>query len=118
MRPLAPILLVLLVLGLITFAILAVATGVWWPLAALTGAWLAWLLFVGVRAHASTVGVMTAAAIMHGSYGIGLLRGLVRGPSPVRRSIGRPQSVIRSPYSVRTLAHSSIIQDNLPEEHI
>jgi hypothetical protein len=87
LRPLAP---TLLILGLITFAILAVAAELWWPLAGLAGAWLAWLLLVGVRAHASTVGVVTAAAIMHISYGLGLLWGLVRGPGPVRRSMGSP----------------------------
>ena len=85
LRPLAP---TILILGLITFAILAVATGVWWPLAALTGAWLVWLLFVGIRAHGSLVGGMATAAIMHGSYGLGLLWALVRGPGPVRRSMG------------------------------
>ncbi|MCL1598570.1 MAG: hypothetical protein M3094_05265, partial [Actinomycetia bacterium] len=79
----------LLILGLIAFAILAVTTGVWRPLAALAGAWLAWLLFVGIRSRASIVGVAFAAAIMHGSYGVGLLWGLLRGPGPVRRSMGR-----------------------------
>lgn len=85
LRPLAPS---LLVVGLIAFAILAVVTGVWWPLAALAGAWIAWLLFVGLRSHVPTVGVMFAAAIMHLSYGLGLLWGLLRGPGPVRRSLG------------------------------
>jgi succinoglycan biosynthesis protein ExoA len=85
LRPLAPM---LLILGLVTFAVLAVATGVWWPLATLGGVWLAWLLFVGLRAHASTIGVTTAAAIMHASYGLGLVWGLVRGPWSVRRSLG------------------------------
>ena len=85
LRPLAP---TLLILGLVAFAILAVVTGVWWPLAALTGAWLLWLLYVGISSRASVVGAAFAAAIMHGSYGIGLLWGLVRGPGPVRRSMG------------------------------
>ena len=84
-RPLAP---TLLILGLLTFAILAIVTGIWWPLAALAGAWLVWLLYVGVSSQASVFGVAFAAAIMHGSYGIGLLWALLRGPDPVRRTIG------------------------------
>jgi len=84
-RPLAP---TLLILGLLTFAILAIVTGIWWPLAALAGAWLVWLLYVGVSSKASVFGVAFAAAIMHGSYGIGLLWALLRGPDPVRRTIG------------------------------
>jgi len=84
LRPLAP---ALLVAGLIAFGILAFATGFWWGLAGLAGAWLLWLLFVGLRSEASTLGVMFAAAIMHLSYGIGLPWGLLRGPGPVRRSI-------------------------------
>jgi hypothetical protein len=85
LRPLAP---TPLMLGLITFALLAVATGVWWPLGVPTGVWLARLLYVGIRAQASVAGVAAAAAIMHASYGLGLLWGLVRGPGPVRRSLG------------------------------
>jgi succinoglycan biosynthesis protein ExoA len=85
LRPLAP---TLLIMGLITFAVLAVATGVWWPLATLAGVWLAWLLFVGIRSRAPVAGVAVAAAIMHASYGLGLLWGLLRGPGPVRRSLG------------------------------
>lgn len=87
LRPLAP---TLLILGLVAFAILAVVTGVWWPLAALAGAWLLWLLYVGISSRASVIGVAFAAAIMHGSYGIGLLWGLLRGPSRVRRALGGP----------------------------
>jgi succinoglycan biosynthesis protein ExoA len=83
-RPLAP---ALLVLGLVTLTVVAAATGLWWPLAALAGSWLVWLAIIGIRSSASTVGVMTAAAIMHLSYGIGLMWGLVRGPGPVRRTL-------------------------------
>lgn len=85
-RPLAP---ALLVLGLFSLALLAIASGVWWPAAALTGAWLAWLAFAGLRSSASSVGVIAAAAIMHLSYGLGLIWGLVRGPGPVRRMLKR-----------------------------
>lgn len=84
LRPLAP---TLLILGLIAFAILSLATGVWWPLAVLAGAWLAWLVFVGIRSRASAIGVAFAAAMMHASYGVGLLWGLLRGPGPVHRSM-------------------------------
>ena len=84
LRPLAP---ALLILGFIALAVLAVTTGVWWPAAALAGAWLLWLLFVGIRSRESVAGVMAAAAIMHASYGVGLLWGLLRGPGPVRRSL-------------------------------
>lgn len=84
LRPLAP---ALLILGLVAFAVLAIATSMWWPMVALAGMWLAWLLFVGIRSRGSVAGVMTAAAIMHVSYGLGLLWSLVRGPRRVRRSL-------------------------------
>ena len=84
-RPLAP---ALLTLGLIVLALVAVLSGTWWPLAALAGAWFAWLLIIGVRSSASTVGVMIAVAVMHLSYGLGLMWGLIRGPGPVRRALG------------------------------
>ncbi len=83
-RPLAP---ALLTLGLIVLTLFAVLNGTWWPLATLAGAWFVWLLIIGVRSSASTVGVMIAVAVMHLSYGLGLLWGLVRGPGPVRRTL-------------------------------
>ena len=84
LRPLAP---ALLVVGLFILALLAIVSGIWWPLAVLAAAWLSWLSVVGLRSPASTAGVMTAAAIMHLSYGLGLISGLVRGPGPVRRML-------------------------------
>jgi hypothetical protein len=82
LRPLAP---ALLVLGMPALALLAIVSGIWWPLATIAAAWLSWLAVVGFRSPTSTAGVMTAAAIMHLSYGLGLIWGLVRGPGPVRR---------------------------------
>lgn len=67
-RPLAPL---LLVLGLAT----GLAIGpffAWWPLTALTSLWLIALAVAGSARPLS----MLAAAIMHLSYGIGLLRGM------------------------------------------
>lgn len=83
-RPLAP---ALLVLGLMILSLAWILTGIWWPLATLAGAWLAWLLIIGFRSPASTVGVVIAAAIMHLSYGLGLMRAVIRGPGPVRRAL-------------------------------
>ncbi len=84
-RPLAP---ALLTLGLMVLALVAILSGTWWPLATLVGLWLVWLLVIGVRSSASTIGVMTAVAVMHLSYGLGLMWGLIRGPGPVRRVLG------------------------------
>jgi succinoglycan biosynthesis protein ExoA len=84
-RPLAP---ALLTVGLIVLTLVAILSGTWWPIAALMSAWLAWLLVIGFRSSASTVGVMTVVAVMHLSYGLGLMWGLIRGPGPVRRALG------------------------------
>lgn len=83
-RPLAP---ALLTLGLVVLTLVAILSGTWWPVATLAGAWLVWLLIIGIRSPASTLGVAIAVAIMHLSYGLGLMWALVRGPGPVRRSL-------------------------------
>jgi succinoglycan biosynthesis protein ExoA len=83
-RPLAP---ALLALGLVALTLIGAVTGIWWPLATLAAAWLVWLSIIGLRSSVSTVGVMTAGAIMHLSYGLGLMWGLIRGPGPVRRAL-------------------------------
>ena len=85
-RPLAP---ALLILGLGAFLVVALASSVWWPLAALAAMWLTWLAAAGLRSDALAIGVMAAIAIMHQAYGLGLIWGLVRGPAPVRRALER-----------------------------
>ena len=84
LRPLAP---ALLVIGLIALTLAGLATQAWWPVGLLALAWATWLAIVGFRSPAPTYRVMVAAGIMHLSYGIGLLWGLVRGPGPVRRGL-------------------------------
>lgn len=68
-RPLAPL---LLVLGLVAGSAIGPLLG-WWPLAGLASSWMMVLIVAG-RARPLTV---FAAAIMHLSYGIGLLRGVL-----------------------------------------
>ena len=78
LRPLAP-------LGLIVAmaAGLALAPFSWWPIGVLLVLWLGTLL-VAMRFQ---IGVVAATAIMHLSYGLGLLRGLLRRPSTVRAGV-------------------------------
>lgn len=77
-RPLAPL---ALVVGLIGTALLLP----WrrWPLLALSGSWLGTLLAAFRGRPAPT----SAGAIMHLSYGLGLLKGLLRTPSSVRAAV-------------------------------
>ena len=77
-RPLAPF---ALVVGLIGTGLLVP----WrrWPLLALLGSWLGTLLIVFGGRPAPTF----AGAIMHLSYGLGLLRGLLRSPTSVRAAV-------------------------------
>lgn len=76
MRPLAPLTLILALLGGAGLA----ATGRWVPLAAVMALWQGALL-VAARARPR---VMLAASIMHLAYGSGLVRGLMRRPASVR----------------------------------
>ena len=78
LRPLAP-------LGLILAMLIGLASTPWswWPIGALLVVWLGSLL-VAMRFQ---IGVVAAAAIMHVSYGLGLLRGLVRRPQSVRSAV-------------------------------
>jgi succinoglycan biosynthesis protein ExoA len=80
-RPLAPM---ALVVGLIGFLVVGLATGWWVPLVALL---VVWLLVAAVAAGGSPLGV-AAIAIMHSAYGIGLIRGLLRTPGTVRGAVG------------------------------
>jgi len=81
-RPLAPL---SLVVGLLATLVLGILSGVWWPLALAVAGWLLLLTWVALRSDESPFGVMTAAAIMHLSYGLGTVWGLIRGPGPTRR---------------------------------
>ncbi len=79
-RPFAP-------LALILGALLGLAVGIvfsfWWPLLILVGLWLVALI---VGAGGQPLGI-AAIAIMHVSYGLGLLRGLLRSPNSVRAAV-------------------------------
>jgi hypothetical protein len=80
-RPLAPL---LLVVGLILGAVLTIFSP--WPLIALLGLWLLVLLAAAVPAGRLAPMVLAAVAIMHLSYGVGLLKDLARGPGAVRKA--------------------------------
>jgi hypothetical protein len=57
---------------------------VWWPLLVTIGTWLAVVGTVALRSGESISSVVVAAMIMHVSYGIGVLYGIIRGPGPVK----------------------------------
>ena len=80
LRPLAPL---LLVVGLIVGVVLTIFTP--WPLIVLVGLWLMVLLAAAVPAGRLAPIVLAAVAIMHLSYGVGLLQDLARGPGAVRK---------------------------------
>ncbi len=80
-RPLAP---VLLIVGLGGTALIGVITGAWWPLLVIIGAWSAVVGRVALSSGESTPLVVAAAMIMHVSYGMGVLYGIIRGPGPVK----------------------------------
>ena len=82
LRPLAPL---LLVLGILAGIVLGMFSGVWWPLSAGLGVWLLILLGVATSSGESVPRVVTAAGIMHLAYGLGMVRGLLAGPGPMRR---------------------------------
>jgi len=79
-RPLAP---AVLVVGLTSTALAGTITKKWWPFLLGLGSWLTVVGTVAIRSRESIAGVMAAAMIMHTSYGLGVLHGLVRGPGPV-----------------------------------
>lgn len=87
-RPAAPL---ALIMGIAGFVILGLAAGQWWPLFGLLGIW---SLTLGVAAAGSSpagwFSTVAAAAIMQLAYGVGLLMGLLRRPSRVRRAVSSP----------------------------
>ena len=89
-RPAAP---TALLLGVIAFMIIGMLGVAWWPLLALLGAWLVAVAVAATPGAGSFAGWLRAAiavAIMHWSYGIGLIGGLLRRPSKVRDHVAVP----------------------------
>jgi glycosyltransferase involved in cell wall biosynthesis len=80
-RPLAPL---VLVVGLVGLTAWGAIQGSWLPLLVLVAGWLAALL---ISARGNLLGVW-ATAIMHLAYGLGLIRGLIRSPAGVRAAVG------------------------------
>lgn len=80
LRPLAP---ALLVAAFATFLTLALF-GLWQPLVALSAIWFVWLLTAAVRSRGNVALVLMAAAVMQLTYGVGLIWGLIRGPTALR----------------------------------
>jgi succinoglycan biosynthesis protein ExoA len=78
LRPLAPLGLIVALLS----GFIAVPWS-WWPIAGVLAIWLGTLL-VAMRFQLGTV---WAAMLMHLSYGLGLLRGLLRRPQTVRSGV-------------------------------
>jgi glycosyltransferase involved in cell wall biosynthesis len=86
-RPLAPL---ALVVGLVVTVPLAAVGRLGWVFWALLGSWLAALaaeMIRFARAPGEWLRSIAAAAIMHLSYGVGLLHGLLRRPASVRASV-------------------------------
>ena len=83
-RPMAPAVLILGLAGGLVWAL----AGIPWLFLAVVTSWLLLLGSVGLRSNESVGLVMSAAAIMHLSYGLGALWGLVRGPGPTRHLRG------------------------------
>ena len=80
-RPFAP---TALVVGLAGTGALGITKKVWWPLGATASSWLVVVGTVAVRSRESIPRVMAAAMLMHSAYGLGVLRGLARGPKSVK----------------------------------
>jgi succinoglycan biosynthesis protein ExoA len=92
LRPLAPALLVVGLLG----GLVAAAVRTWIPLAALMAAWTAAVTFVGVRSRSNKFRTAIVTATMHMAYGIGLWVGVFSG-SPTVQTIGfTPNNKTRS----------------------
>lgn len=80
-RPLAPMFLVLGVVGGLVFGLVS---GIWWPVLGVLGAWGLVLAVASVPGPGHVALTMLAASVMHLSYGLGGLWGLVRGPGSLR----------------------------------
>ena len=80
-RPLAPLALVLGLVAAIAFGLL---TTIWWPLLLLI---VGWILVLALASRGRVLEVFVIA-IMHVSYGVGLVRGLLRSPRAVRAQVG------------------------------
>ena len=83
-RPLAPL---ALILGLAAGLVLLL----WGDSRLLTIVLVAWLLALVIASRLSPL-VLIATAVMHLSYGIGLLRGLLRSPRRVREWVQKPDA--------------------------
>ena len=81
LRPLAPLVLVVVLLATTLLGLLA---GNWWPLLGATAAWVALLAWVGLSGSGAGPLVVFVGGVMHIAYGLGMMWGLVRGPGPVR----------------------------------
>ena len=88
-RPLAPL---ALILGLAAGMLLLL----WGDPRLLTVVLVAWLLALVIASRLSPL-VLMATAVMHLSYGIGLLRGLLRSPRRVRDLVQTPNAIPRTP---------------------
>ncbi|NHZ71402.1 MAG: glycosyltransferase [Proteobacteria bacterium] len=75
-RPLVPLGFVIALTGTIGLGVTGVS---WIPLGVLAGVWFAVVAYGARRSGRHFPGVITAAAIMHISYGIGVASGLIRG---------------------------------------
>jgi len=80
LRPLAPL---ALVLGLLGSAVAGSWTGIWWPFAGLAALWVLVLASVALASDEPAPSVFLASAIMHLGYGTGEIWGLIRGPRAV-----------------------------------
>lgn len=80
-RPLGPLALILGLVAGIAFGLIA---SIWWPLTLLIAVWIL-MLIAASRGRLLEVIVI---AIMHLSYGVGLVRGLLRSPRAVRTQVG------------------------------
>jgi len=80
LRPLAPLVLLTVLLATTLVGLLA---GIWWPLVGASAAWAGVLMWAGLKSPKTMFLVVFVGAVMHIGYGLGMMWGLVRGPGPV-----------------------------------